>query len=412
MAESEETSEQVMLTNAEDSCHNSLEQCQQILDNEDDLDKMESIHNNLVLLRDSFPKNDGANHFYSQWDRCAALHHHIQTLRDRVVALKPTESMDNDDQELYNELILNDIWYMIEIQHFLEAERSLLSLLETAKNDSELAAKVHRSLLGLYERTGRSILAKSSASSEWAIVGSNLRDMSNNAANAWSNMGYTRISAFEASDGAFYLDKAISIAKDVPEPSRYQQFNIDRFLRNRGRANQQMRRFEDALRDFDEAEEYQKKIHGPNSHYYGETQYERAKIEAWRGNLEEAYSLATKAHDLVSAGKPTHASVMAAQYRLGWIAMLQGKNDIALQHFEKSLVISRMNEQHRGNSGESARIQWRMSQVLERMGREENALSLREAAVKVKTSLLATGDYAQVEDEDDSWDALVGLLYR
>lgn len=103
---------------------------------------------------------------------------------------------------------------------------------------------------------------------------------------------------------------------------------------------------------------------------------------------------------------------MAALYRLGWIAMLQGKNDIALQHFEKSLVISRMNEQHRGNSGESARIQWRMSQVLERIGRRENALSLREAAVKVKTSLLATGDYAQVEGEDDSWDALVGLLYR
>lgn len=103
---------------------------------------------------------------------------------------------------------------------------------------------------------------------------------------------------------------------------------------------------------------------------------------------------------------------MAAQYRLGWVAMLQGENAVALQHFEKSLVISRINEQHRGNSGESARIQWRMSQVLERMGRQEDAMTLREAAVKVKASLLATGDYAQVEDEDSSWDALVGLLYR
>ncbi|KAL7957561.1 P-loop containing nucleoside triphosphate hydrolase protein [Trichoderma compactum] len=304
------------------------------------------------------------------------------------------------------------LMYMIEIQHFLEAERSLLSLLETAEDDSVFAAKVHRSLLGLYERTGRSILAKNSASREFAIVGRYSQSMSNDVANAWSNMGYTRVSAFEASDGIPYLDKAISIAKAVPEPSCYQQFNIDRFLRNRGRANEQMGRFEDALRDFDEAESYQEKIHGPSSHYDGETQYERAKIEAWRGNLKKAYSLATKAHDLVSAGKPTHASVMAAQYRLGWIAMLQGENDLALQHFEKSLVISRINEQHRGNSGESARIQWRMSQVLERMGREEDAMSLREASVKVKASLLATGDYAQAEDEESSWDALVGLLYR
>jgi fumarylacetoacetate (FAA) hydrolase family protein len=103
---------------------------------------------------------------------------------------------------------------------------------------------------------------------------------------------------------------------------------------------------------------------------------------------------------------------MAVQYRLGWIAMLQGENDLALQHFEKSLVISRINEQLRGNKGESARIEWRMSQVLERMGRQEDAKTLREPAVKVKASLLATGDYAQVEEEESSWDALVGLLYR
>lgn len=92
--------------------------------------------------------------------------------------------------------------------------------------------------------------------------------------------------------------------------------------------------------------------------------------------------------------------------------MLQENNELALQHLEKSLVISKINEQHRGNSGESARIQWRMSQVLERMGRQEDAMALREAVEKAKAGLLATGDYAQVEDEDNSWDALVGLLYR
>ncbi|KAK1246825.1 hypothetical protein MKX08_000627 [Trichoderma sp. CBMAI-0020] len=301
---------------------------------------------------------------------------------------------------------------LIEIQQFLDAERSLLSLLEKTRDNSVFAAKVHRSLLGLYERSGRSIRAKSSANLEFEIVRRESRSMGNDTANAWSNMGYTRVSAFEASDGIFYLDKAISMAKDVPEPRCYQEFNIDRFLRNRGRANAQLQRLEVALGDFHEAEYYQEKIHGPSSHYAGETQYERAKIEAWRGNLEKAYSLALKACDLVSVGKPTHASVMAAQYLLGWIAMLRGENDLALQHFEGSLVISRINEQHRGNSGESARIQWRMSQVLERMGRQEEAMTLREAAVKVKTSLLATGDYAQVEDEGSSWDALVGLLYR
>lgn len=159
---------------------------------------------------------------------------------------------------------------MIEIQHFLDAERSLLSLLENAENNSVFAAKIHRSLLGLYERTDRSIRAKSSASLEFEIVGRDSQSVENDVANAWSNMGYTRVSAFEASDRVPYLDKAISVAKDVPEPKRCQHFNIDRFLRNRERTNGQMRRFEDALRDFDEAEYYQEKIHGPSSHYDGE----------------------------------------------------------------------------------------------------------------------------------------------
>lgn len=159
---------------------------------------------------------------------------------------------------------------MIEIQHFLDAERSLLSLLENEENSSLFAAKLHRSLLGLYERTGRSIRAKTSASLEFEIIGKGSQDAGNDVANAWSNMGYTRVSAFEASDGVPYLDKAISMAKDVPEPRRCQQFNIDRFLRNRGRANAQLRRFEDALSDYQEAEDYQEKIHGPNSHYDGE----------------------------------------------------------------------------------------------------------------------------------------------
>lgn len=159
---------------------------------------------------------------------------------------------------------------MIEIQHFADAERSLLSLLENAESSSVFAAKLHRSLLGLYERTGRSIRAKNSASLEFDIVGKDSQSVSNDVANAWSNMGYTRISAFEASDGILYLDNAILMAKGIPEPRCYQQFNIDRFLRNRGRANAQLQRFEDALRDYQEAEYYQEKIHGPSSHYDGE----------------------------------------------------------------------------------------------------------------------------------------------
>lgn len=56
------------------------------------------------------------------------------------------------------------------IPHFVDAERSLLSLLENAENNFVFTAKLHRSLLGLYERAGRSIRAKSFASLEFELV--------------------------------------------------------------------------------------------------------------------------------------------------------------------------------------------------------------------------------------------------
>jgi hypothetical protein len=116
---------------------------------------------------------------------------------------------------------------------------------------------------------------------------------------------------------------------------------------------------------------------------------------------------------------------MAAFYRQGWIAMLQGSNgnnngnDTALQYLEKALALCQLNESHRGNAGESARVWWRMSQVYERKGgMVGEARRLREMAEGVKRDLLATGDYAVVRDKEEGgeeevgWDALVGLLYR
>jgi hypothetical protein len=143
------------------------------------------------------------------------------------------------------------------------------------------------------------------------------------------------------------------------------------------------------------------------------TKHERSKIAAWQGDLVSAARLSSEAQALVSAGKPTHASVMATLYCQGWITMLQGDHDTALQHLEKALIICQLNEPHRGNAGESARVQWRMSQVYERKGMAEEAKRLRNTAEGVKRELLGTGDYAIVEDDDEAqWDALVGLLYR
>ncbi len=58
---------------------------------------------------------------------------------------------------------------MIEIQHFIGAEKQLLSLLPDAEDESLELATIHRDLMGIYERTGRSNRAVSCAQAEFAI---------------------------------------------------------------------------------------------------------------------------------------------------------------------------------------------------------------------------------------------------
>lgn len=159
---------------------------------------------------------------------------------------------------------------MVEIQQFLEAEALLLSLLGDTDEDSLLAARIHRSLMGLYERTGRSNKACAAAKTEFAILQKNSLEKDTEIANAHSNVGYTMVSAHKASEAIKYLDTAVAMTKAHPEPGCYQDYNIDRFLRNRGRCRQQLGQFEEAERDFLEAEYFQAKLHGLGNHYDGE----------------------------------------------------------------------------------------------------------------------------------------------
>ena len=123
--------------------------------------------------------------------------------------------------------------------------------------------------VSLYERTGRSGKAVLNAREALTIRKSKTKDK-NDLANAFSDVGYTSIAAYEAEEGLKYLEKALALAEAVQEPERYKMFNIDRFLRNHGRENMLLGHYSEAKSDFDKAEYYQSKIHGKNSFYDGE----------------------------------------------------------------------------------------------------------------------------------------------
>lgn len=136
------------------------------------------------------------------------------------------------------------------------------------------------------------------------------------------------------------------------------------------------------------------------------------KIAAAEGKLDEAYDFLQRAVDLMAEGKPTHISVAPALFQQGCVRMHQGQDAEALRLFRDALSICEANEGGNGTQADSARVKWRMSQVMEREGREAEAKAYRDAAEKTKKELFATGLYAQGSGEEQEYDSLVGLLYR
>jgi hypothetical protein len=92
--------------------------------------------------------------------------------------------------------------------------------------------------------------------------------------------------------------------------------------------------------------------------------------------------------------------------------MRQEKDMDALRLFRDSLAIVQINEAGKTTQADSARVKWRMSQVMGRQGMAAEAKAYREVAEKIKESLLAKGLFARGEGEEQEYDSLVGLLYR
>ena len=156
------------------------------------------------------------------------------------------------------------------MQSFVSCEHTLLLALDNIQDKTSLAyAYICNNFVSLYERTGRSVKAVQNAREALTIRESKTKDK-NDLANAFSDVGYSSIAAYEAEEGLEYLEKALALAQAVQEPERYKVFNIDRFLRNHGRGNMLLGRYSEAKADFDKAEYYQLKIHGKSSFYDGE----------------------------------------------------------------------------------------------------------------------------------------------
>jgi hypothetical protein len=112
-----------------------------------------------------------------------------------------------------------------------------------------------------------------------------------------------------------------------------------------------------------------------------------------------------------------HQSVASTLYHMALVTLKSSGNETvaneqAAVYLNHALRITRHNEPMRGDQGESARVMWRLSQVLTRQGHTEDAVKYATLATEIKTGLEKTGLHPKAPDEEQSWDCFSDLVDR
>lgn len=158
----------------------------------------------------------------------------------------------------------------MEIQSFQSGIQTLIRARDNCEDrESWLYGYICHCIVPMYELMGYSPNAVEYAKQSLAIWEKKSTD-SRELAMAHSHMCYALGSAWNGEEALAHARRAISYAEKLPEPERYTQFNLDRFLRNSGRARMALGQYDEALQDFDQAERLHKILYGPLNHYDGE----------------------------------------------------------------------------------------------------------------------------------------------
>lgn len=380
-----------------------------------DQDRYDAFCVTYHLLCDAFPKRAFGRHLYKSWSDCERLIHHVATLQDKYEELRYKDFTVQDEN--FAILMADATWYLSEISSLALGERLGARAAENCADKNSLTyAYICESIATIDHRRGSYENAHKYFSDALTIRQKSTTTTPYVLADSYSAVGLALAGLFRNQEAIESVEKALEIVYSQPEEERV-KFNVDRYLRNSSRPKVALRRFDEAREDITKADAYQTKIYGEGSNFHGETAYILGKIAIAEGDFEAASEHFGRAFNLMSVGKPTHQSVAATRYHQGLILLQregdpQVKDSEAFALFQHSLRICQLNEARRGDQGESARVKWRISEILKRQNRLTEAQTYRTAAEKTKSELEATRLYPTAPDYVQSWDCFTNLLDR
>ncbi|CAK7241120.1 MAG: hypothetical protein STHCBS139747_002578 [Sporothrix thermara] len=382
------------------------------------------------LLCAEFPRRTLRRQMYEVWNKCEMLVHHVEMLQNRYEELHGIRGpgrLDVQDLELHT-MLADATWFCSETCALQLGEvLGRRAVKYCANKDSLIYAYLCESLATIYHRRGQYQSALKYFELSLTIREKEATTTAPELADAYSAIGLALFGLFRSKESIEWVDKALKVASDAPADQQH-TFNIDRYRRNHSRPRAALRDFAGAKEDVAAAEAFQTRIYGADSHFHGETAYILGKIAIEERDWDEAERQLQRAYDLQYPGKPTHQSVASALYHQARLCVLrpvdgggdeeearkqrERNDEKALGYLKKALSITQFNEARRGDQGESARVKYKIADILERQGKVQEAATYRADAVAIKKKLEATKRYPKAPDEDQEWDCFSDLVDR
>ncbi|KAL8902975.1 MAG: hypothetical protein Q9207_004248 [Kuettlingeria erythrocarpa] len=217
-----------------------------------------------------------------------------------------------------------------------------------------------------------------------------------NGLNNYANIVFQELKPSACEKALELYDECIAISmKDEVHRQKFLHIphtNIARVLRV-------LKRYDDSIEHANMSRSYAIAQMGEMTHFDGLADYHIGNALFDKGDYEKAEHHWTRALEAFKKENETHPTTTVARMKLSCIEMKKGEFAKAIANLQRLLVVAQLNEESKGDKGETARVTRKLAEAYELNGEIEKAKELKDSAESMRREI--QGDrYPELPDDD------------
>ncbi|KAH8813001.1 hypothetical protein F5884DRAFT_899203 [Xylogone sp. PMI_703] len=360
------------------------------------------------ILHEFFPQQKKGFALFNHWRACESLLEHVQTLCERYKELCKTTQLRYLEDFCY---LLSDCGrYLCEIGRYSVAKKVVQVGFDHCNMYGTTVSLPFSNLCtdmgAILNEQAHDHAALQSFSTALAIREKLLPADDSEIANAMSNCAVALMGTGRNLETALkWLLCALRIDESKPWEIKRKVLHLRHF--NLCFAYKSLEMWAKFTEHLDKAVMYVKEEFGQDSRYLVVANNHLADLRRREGDIEGAYNLCKQAKEIAEKEVATSPWVSTSIYKMGYMRLLQARPEDSVNLLETALRITRLNEREKGDQGDSARVLDKLARAYAMKGDSERSSKARIEADNIYTSLMSSGLYSPVGDEEQKWEFLV-----